>query len=50
MGKYRYGKGRRKVIADFKNCQGLWILAMFSALAMVTVLLYLLGYLHLDGD
>jgi hypothetical protein len=50
MGKYCYGKGRRKVIGEFKNWQGLWILAVLSAFAMGTLLLYMLGYLHLDGD
>jgi len=50
MGKYCYGKGRRKVIEEFKNWQGLWILAALSAVAMGTLLLYMLGYLHLDGD
>jgi len=50
MGKYCYGKGRRRVIEEFTHCQGLWILAVLSALAMGTLLLYVLGYLHLDGD
>jgi hypothetical protein len=50
MGKYSYGKGRRKVIEEFTYWQGLWILAVLSALAMGTLLLYVLGYLHLDGD
>jgi len=50
MGKYCYGKGRRKVIEEFTNWQGLWILAVLSALAMGTLLRYMLGYLHLDGD
>jgi hypothetical protein len=50
MGKYSYGKGRRKVIEEFSNRQGLWILAVLGAFAMGTLLLYMLGYLHLDGD
>jgi hypothetical protein len=50
MGKYCYGKGRRRVIEEFTSRQGLWILAAMSACAMGTVLLYMLGYLHLDGD
>ena len=50
MGKYCYGKGRRKVIEEFTNRQGLWILAVLSAFAIGTLLLYMLGYLHLDGD
>jgi hypothetical protein len=50
MGKYCYGKGRRKVIEEFTNRQGLSILAVLSALAMGTLLLYILGYLDLDGD
>ena len=50
MGKYCYGKGRRKVIEGFTNWQGLWILAAVTAVSMGTLLLYLLGYLHLDGD
>lgn len=50
MGKYRYGKGRRKIIEEFTNWQGLWILAVLSAFAMVTLLLYMLDYLRLDGD
>jgi hypothetical protein len=50
MGKYCYGKGRRKVIEQFTNRQGLWILAVLSAFLMGTLLLYILGYLYLDGD
>jgi hypothetical protein len=50
MGKYCYGKGRRKVIEEFTNWQGLWVLAVLSAVATGTLLLYMLGYLHLDGD
>ena len=50
MGKYCYGKGRRKVIQQFTNRQGFWILAVFSAIAGGTLVLYILGYLHLDGD
>ena len=50
MGKYCYGKGRRRVIEEFTHWQGVWILAALSALAMGTLLLYVLGYLHLDGD
>ncbi len=50
MGKYCYGKGRRKVIEQFTNRQGLSILAVLSAFLMGTLLLYMLGYLHLDGD
>jgi len=50
MGNYRYGRGRRKVIVEFTNWQGLWILAVLSAIAIGTMLLYILGYLHLDGD
>jgi hypothetical protein len=50
MGKYCYGKGRRKVIEAFSNCEGLWILAVVAALSMGTLVLYLIGYLHLDGD
>jgi hypothetical protein len=50
MGKYCYGKGRRRAIEEFTNRQGLWILVTMSACAMGTLLLYMLGYLHLDGD
>ncbi len=50
MGKYSYGKGRRKVIEAFTNRHGLWILAVAAALSMGTLVLYMLGYLHLDGD
>ncbi len=50
MGKYYYGRGRKRVIESFTNQQGLWILAVVVALSMGTLLLYMLGYLHLDGD
>ncbi len=50
MGKYSYRKGRRKVIEAFTNRQGLWILAVVTAFSMGTLVLYMLGYLHLDGD
>jgi len=50
MGKYCYGKGRRRVIEEFTHRQGLWILAVLSSFAMGTLLLYVLGYLHLDGE
>ncbi len=50
MGKYRYGKGRRKVIEAFTMRRGLWILAVVTALSMGTLVLYTIGYLHFDGD
>jgi hypothetical protein len=50
MGKYCYGKGRRRIIESFTKRQGLWVLAMVTALSMGTLLLYILGYLRLDGD
>jgi len=50
MGKYCYGKGRRRVIEKFTRWQGLGILAVLSAFTMGILLLYVLGYLHLDGD
>ena len=50
MGKYCYDKGRRKVIQQFTSRQGLWILVVFTAIAVGTLVLYMLGYLHLDGD
>lgn len=50
MGKYCYGKGRRRIIEQFTNWQGLWILAVLGAFAMATLLLYVLGYLHFEGD
>jgi hypothetical protein len=50
MGKYSYGKGRRKSVEKFTNWQGLWILAVLSAFAVGTLLLYVLGYLHFDAD
>ena len=50
MRKYCYGRGGRKVIEEFTNWQGLWLLAVLSAVAIGTLLLYVLGYLHLDGD
>jgi len=48
MGKYSYGKGRRRMTEAFSNRQGLWILAVVTSLSAATVLLYVLGYLHLD--
>jgi hypothetical protein len=50
MAKYCYGKGRKRVIEQFTHWQGLWILAVLGTLAMGTLLLYVLGYLRLDGD
>jgi len=50
MGKYSYGKGRRKAIGKFTNRQGLWILAMVGAILIGTLLLYMLGYLRIDAD
>jgi hypothetical protein len=50
MRKYCYGRGGRKVIEEFTNWQGLWLLAVLSAVAIGTLLLYVLGYLHLDRD
>jgi hypothetical protein len=48
MGKYCYGRGRRKVTEEFTNRQGLWILVMVGAILIGTMLLYTLGYLHID--
>lgn len=50
MGKYCYGKGRRKSIEAFTHRHGLWILAVVTALSIGTLLLYMIGYLRLDGD
>ena len=50
MGKYCYDKGRRKVIEAFTHRHGLWILAVVTAFSMGTLLLYVIGYLRLDGD
>jgi hypothetical protein len=50
MGKYCCGKGRRRAIEAFTNRQGFWILAMVTAFSMGTLLLYMIGYLCLDGD
>jgi hypothetical protein len=50
MGKYCYCRSRRRVIEEFTHWQGLWILALLSALAIGSLLLYVLGYLHLDVD
>jgi hypothetical protein len=50
MGKYCYGKGRRKVIKAFTRRHGFWILTVVTALSMGTLVLYMIGYLHLDGD
>jgi hypothetical protein len=50
MSKYRYGKGRRKVTEAFTMRRGLWILALATAFSMGTLVLYMIGYLHLDGD
>jgi hypothetical protein len=43
MGKYSYDKGRGKVIEEFTNWQSLWLLAVLSAVAIGTLLLYVLG-------
>ena len=50
MGKYTYGKGRRKATDNFTNRQGLWILLMVGAILIGTLVLYTLGYLHIDAD
>jgi hypothetical protein len=50
MGKYCYGKGRRRVIEAFTHRHGLWILTVVTAISMGTLVLYMIGYLHLDGD
>ena len=48
MGNRSY-RGRRKVVEKFTMRQGLWILTVLGAVAMGTVFLYMLGFLHLDG-
>jgi hypothetical protein len=50
VGKHSYGKGRRKAIEKFTNWQGLWILAMVGTILIGILLLYMLGYLHIDAD
>jgi hypothetical protein len=47
MGKYSY-KGRRKAVARFTNWHGLRMLLIISALLGGLLLLWMLGYLHLD--
>jgi hypothetical protein len=48
MGKYCYGRGRRRMIEAFTTRHGLWILAVVTALSAATLLLYVLGYLHFN--
>jgi hypothetical protein len=50
VGKYCYGRGRRKAIEAFTHRHGLWILAVVTAISILTLLLYMIGYLRLDGD
>jgi hypothetical protein len=50
MGKYSYGKGRRKAVEKFTTWQWVGILAMVTAIFIGIALLYVLGYLHFDAD
>ena len=50
MGKYSYGKGRRKAVEKFTTWQWVGILAMVTAIFIGIALLYVLDYLHFDAD
>jgi hypothetical protein len=50
MGKYCYGKGRRKVVEAFTHRHVFWILAVVTAFSMGTLLLYMIGSLRIDGE
>jgi hypothetical protein len=50
MGNYSYGKGRRKAVEKVTTWQWLGMLAMFVAISIGMLLLYMLGYLHIDAD
>jgi hypothetical protein len=44
------GRGRKKAVEKFTSRQGLLMLAMVILLSIGLVLLYVLGYLHLDAE
>jgi hypothetical protein len=50
MKKRSLERGRRKAVDKFAWHHGFWMLAMASAFFLGILLLYLLGYLHLNVD
>lgn len=50
MKTYLLGKGRKKIVENFTTWNGIWVLGLISGLMAGSMLLYVLGYLHLDGD
>ena len=49
MGKYSYGKGRRKAVEKFTTCQWLQIVGVIGGILVGFVVLWMLGYLNFDA-
>jgi hypothetical protein len=49
MGIYSYGKGRKKAVQRFTNCQGLMILGMAGGILAGLLGLWILGVLRFEG-
>jgi len=50
MANYSLTKGRKKEVRRFTIHRGLSVLAIVVAITVAILLLYILGYLPIDGD
>ena len=48
MGKYSYGKGRRKAVEEFTTWQWLMLVGMMVGILLGFVVLWMHGYLNFD--
>ena len=49
MGKYSYGKGRRKAIEEFTTWQWLMLVGVIGGILLGFVVLWMHGYLNFDA-
>jgi len=49
MGKYSYGKGRRKAVEEFTTWRWLKIVGVIGGILVGFVVLWMLGYLNFDA-
>jgi hypothetical protein len=50
MKMHSLGKGRKRIVENFTAIDGLWVLGLPTALMIALIVLWILGYAHLDPD
>ena len=50
MRSYSLGRGRKKAVRKFRTRDGVWMTAIIAAGMLTMLVLWLIGFLHLDAD